>query len=91
MRRTEVLPERCAKESFTALLRRESVFAISEICKGLVILSVGDMAIADQFGDAVVILCQTCGVYGLASLHVKSEREGRAVSLAIERAWAARQ
>lgn len=89
--RLKVLPEGCAKESFTALLRRESVFAISEICKGLVILGVGDMAVADQFGDAVVIVCQTCGAYGLASLHAKSGKELRAVSLAIERAWAARQ
>jgi hypothetical protein len=52
--------------SFILLIRRQSVFAVSEICKGALIFGIGDMATADQFGEAVVIACQTVGCYGLA-------------------------
>ena len=43
---------------------RQSVFAVSEICKGMLIFGVGDMATADQFGEAVVIIWQAVGFYG---------------------------
>ncbi|MGJ0508498.1 MAG: hypothetical protein ACR652_15530 [Methylocystis sp.] len=41
-------------QTFIALVRREAVFAISEISKGAMILGVGDMATADQVGEVIV-------------------------------------
>ncbi|MGJ0508627.1 MAG: hypothetical protein ACR652_16180 [Methylocystis sp.] len=41
-------------QSFVALVRREAIFAISEISKGAMIVGVGDMATADQVGEAIV-------------------------------------
>ncbi len=52
--------------SFILLVRRQSVFAVSEICKGVLIFGIGDMATADQCGEAIVIACQAAGCYGLA-------------------------
>lgn len=39
-------------------VRRQGVFAASEICKGLVIIGIGDMATADQLGELIVIASQ---------------------------------
>ncbi|CAJ0870926.1 MAG TPA: hypothetical protein VIF02_12975 [Methylocella sp.] len=89
MRARRVLPYYSAK-SFVTLVRRQSVFAVSEICKGLLIVGVGDLATADQFGDVIVIAWQTCGAYGLVSLQLLRGSD-QGVSLALERAWAARQ
>jgi hypothetical protein len=42
-----------------ALARRNGIFAVSEICKGLVILGVGDIATAEYLGDFVGVTAQT--------------------------------
>jgi hypothetical protein len=89
MRARRVLSDYSAK-SFVALVRRQSVFAVSEICRGLLILGVGDLATADQCGDVIVIAWQTCGAYGLVSLQLLRGSD-QGASLASERTWAARQ
>lgn len=57
-----------ALASFLALAARESIFAASEISKGLVILGAGDMATADEVGELVVIVAQVAIVYARPSL-----------------------
>jgi hypothetical protein len=64
MRVIRVVPDTTTIASFAALVRRQSVFAVSEICKGMLIFGVGDMATADQFGEAVVMIWQAVGFYG---------------------------
>lgn len=54
-------------------MRRQSVFAVSEICKGILIVGVGDMATADQFGEVVVIAWQAVGLYGLAPIVARGQ------------------
>ncbi len=41
------------------MARANGIFAVSEICKGLAILTVGDMAIADGVGEFVCIAALT--------------------------------
>lgn len=41
--------------SLAILIRRQSVFAVCEICKGIVIIGIGDIATADQCGEAIVM------------------------------------
>jgi hypothetical protein len=57
-----------------ALVRRQTIFAVSEICKGVCILGVGDMATADQVGEVVVIAWQAVQIHGLAPVARESLR-----------------
>jgi hypothetical protein len=41
------------------LARANGIFAVSEICKGLAILTIGDMVIADGVGEFVCIAALT--------------------------------
>ncbi|HEY8125965.1 MAG TPA: hypothetical protein VIF88_11155 [Methylocystis sp.] len=41
------------------MVRANGIFAVSEICKGLAILTVGDMVIADGVGEFVCIVALT--------------------------------
>jgi hypothetical protein len=43
------------------LARANSIFAVSEICKGLTILTIGDMVIADGVGEFVCIAALAIG------------------------------
>lgn len=36
--------------------RSNGIFAISEICKGLAIVTIGDMVIADEVGELVCVV-----------------------------------
>lgn len=49
-----------------ALVRRQMIFAVSEICKGAFIFGVGDMATADQFGEVVLIAWEAVQIHGLS-------------------------
>lgn len=40
--------------------RSNGIFAISEICKGLAIVIIGDMVIADEVGELVCVVALTC-------------------------------
>jgi len=42
-----------------ALALHHGIFALSEICKGAVILGIGDFVIAEQLGDLVGVTAQT--------------------------------
>lgn len=68
MRVTGVTNTRSLSSSFTRHVRHQSIFGVSEICKGILIFGVGDMAIADQFGEVVVVAWQGVGIYPLASI-----------------------
>lgn len=50
--------------------RQNGMFAISEICKGLVIIGVGDIVTADGFGELIGITEQT--VRSLIGLDLES-------------------
>ena len=39
--------------------RSNGIFAISEICKGLAIVTIGDMVIADEVGELVSVVALT--------------------------------
>ncbi len=41
------------------MARANGIFAVSEICKGLAILTIGDMVIADGVGECVCIAALT--------------------------------
>ena len=41
------------------MVRANGIFAVSEICKGLAILTIGDMVIADGVGEFVCIAALT--------------------------------
>jgi hypothetical protein len=62
--------------SLISLIRRQSIFAVSEICKGALILEVGDMVTADQFGEVIVIAWQAvlfCGLVSVALVPVRKQ------------------
>lgn len=42
-----------------ALALHHGIFALSEICKGAVILGIGDVVIAEQLGDLIGVAAQT--------------------------------
>lgn len=43
------------------MVRANGIFAVSEICKGLTILTIGDMVIADGVGEFVCIAALAIG------------------------------
>jgi hypothetical protein len=43
------------------LAKANGVFAVSEICKGVAIVAIGDMVIADEIGELVSAVALTMG------------------------------
>ena len=42
-------------------VRTHGIFAISEICKGLAVVTIGDMVIADELGELISVTALTVG------------------------------
>lgn len=48
--------ERQSLLDFALRARSQAVFACSEICKGLAIVGIGDMIVAEELGELVTVL-----------------------------------